>query len=82
MLERTLSIDCTQRIQATHREGMVRSPLMAYVEEVILEEPIQIPLKSLLFIVPENWQPPSNFFVEDTKPATASHHDTNTMEEK
>jgi hypothetical protein len=82
MLERALSIARTQRIQATRRGGMVRSPPMAYVEEVIPEEPIQIPLESLLFTVPENWQPPSNFFVEDTKPATAAHHDTNTMEEK
>jgi hypothetical protein len=59
MLERALSIARTQRIQAARRGGMVRSPPMAYVEEVIPEEPIQIPLESLLFTVPENWQPPS-----------------------
>jgi hypothetical protein len=28
----------------------------------------------------ENWQPPSSFYAEDTKPATASHDDPNTME--
>jgi hypothetical protein len=33
---------------------------MAYVEDVILEEPIQVPRESLLFIVPENLQPPSH----------------------
>jgi hypothetical protein len=43
---------------------------MAYVEEVIPKEPLQIPLESLLFTVPENWQPPSNFSAEATAPAT------------
>lgn len=55
---------------------------MDYVEELIPKEPIHIPQESLLVTMPENWQPPSKFFVEDTKPATAAHHDTNTMEEK
>jgi hypothetical protein len=54
---------------------------MAYVEEVIPEEPLQIPLESLLFTVPENWQPPSNFSAEATAPATEVRHCTNTMEE-
>jgi hypothetical protein len=81
-LERALSIARTQRIQTTRRGGMAWSPPMAYVEEVTPEEPIQIPPESLLFTVPENWQPPSSFPVEDTKPATTAHHDTNTMEAK
>jgi hypothetical protein len=34
---------------------------MAYVEEEIPEEPIQFPPESLLFTVPDNWQPPSQF---------------------
>jgi hypothetical protein len=55
---------------------------MDYVEELIPKEPIHIPQESLLVTMPENWQPPSNFFVEDTKPTTAAHHDNNTMEEK
>jgi hypothetical protein len=42
---------------------------MAYVEEVIPEEPLQLPLESLLFTVPENWQPPSHFSVKFTAPA-------------
>jgi hypothetical protein len=61
---------------------MAWSPPMAYVEEVTLEEPIQIPPESLLFTVPENWQPPSNFPEEDTQSATTTHHETNTMAEK
>jgi hypothetical protein len=81
-LERALSMARTQRIQTARREGMAWSPPMAYVEEVILEEPIQIPPESLLFTVPENWQPPSSFPEEDTKSATTAHHDTNTMEAK
>jgi hypothetical protein len=31
-----------------------RTPPMAYVEEEILEEPIQVPPESLLFIVPDD----------------------------
>lgn len=59
---------------------MAWSSPMAHLEEVTPEEPIQIPPESLLFTVPENWQPQSNFSVEDTKPATAAYHDTSTME--
>jgi hypothetical protein len=55
---------------------------MDYVEEVTLEKPIQIPLESLLFTSLENWQPPSIFPMKDTNPATLSHHNTITMEEK
>ena len=54
---------------------------MAHVEEVILEEPLQIPQESLLFTMPKNWTPPSNFSVEATTPATEVHHCTSTMEE-
>jgi hypothetical protein len=77
-----LSMAHTQRIQIARRGGMAWSPPMAYVEEVTPEEPIQIPPESLLFIVPENWQPPSSFPEEYTKPTTTTHHYTNTMEEK
>jgi hypothetical protein len=53
-LEQALSIARTQR-----REKPRTSP-MAYVEEDIPEEPIQVPPESLLFTVPDNWQPPSH----------------------
>jgi hypothetical protein len=43
---------------------------MAYVEEVFPEEPIQVPPEHLLFTVPDNWQPPSNFLEEATMAAT------------
>jgi hypothetical protein len=36
---------------------------MAYVEEEISEEPIQVPLESLLFIVTDNWHPPNHILV-------------------
>jgi hypothetical protein len=69
-LERALSIARTQRTQAALNREKVRSPPMAYVEEVIPEEPLQFPLESLLFTVPENWQPPSHFSAEAIAPAT------------
>jgi hypothetical protein len=53
-LERALSIAQTQ---CTERP---RTPPMAYVEEVILEEPIQVPSESLLFTVPDDLQLPSH----------------------
>jgi hypothetical protein len=78
-LERAFSMD---RTQIAHRERMAWSPPMAYVEEVILDEPIQIPLEPLLFTVPENWQPPSNLPEEAIKAVNAEHQDHNTMEEQ
>jgi hypothetical protein len=45
-LERTLSIAQTQHWERP------RTPPMAYVEEEILEEPIQVPPESLLFTFP------------------------------
>jgi hypothetical protein len=59
---------------------MVRSPPMAYVEEVFPEEPIQAPPKHLLFTVPDNWQPPSSLLGEVTKAATVEQQGHNTME--
>lgn len=40
---------------------------MAYVEEVVPEEPIQDPPKHLLFIIPDNWDSPT-CFMDETKP--------------
>jgi hypothetical protein len=34
---------------------------MAYMEEIIPDEPIQDYLDHLLFTVPENWNPPTDF---------------------
>jgi hypothetical protein len=53
-LERALSIARTQRWEKP------RTSPMAYVEEEIPEEPIQVPPESLLFTVPDNWQPPNH----------------------
>jgi hypothetical protein len=49
--ERAFSMARTQRI---HRTRKSRSPLVAYVEDVSLEEPIQVPPEYLLFTVPDN----------------------------
>jgi hypothetical protein len=54
-LEQALSIARSQRREKA------RTPPMAYVEEVIPEEPIQFPPESLLFIFLDNWKPPNQF---------------------
>jgi hypothetical protein len=46
---------------------------MAYMEEVILEEPILFPLESLLFTVPDNWQPPIQFPTSTSASGTIHH---------
>jgi hypothetical protein len=40
---------------------------MAYVEEIVLDKPIQVPPEHLLFTVPDNWDFPT-CFVNDAKP--------------
>jgi hypothetical protein len=47
---------------------------MAYVEEVLPEEPIQNPLEHLLFIVPNNWDPPTYFLGESNQRAIETQH--------
>jgi hypothetical protein len=44
-MERALSIAMNQHLEKP------RTPPMAYVKEVILKEPIQVPLESILFKV-------------------------------
>jgi hypothetical protein len=68
------------RTQLVHRERRLRTPPMAYVEEVFPEEPIQAPLEHLLFTVPDNWQPPSNLLGETTMDATGEQQERNTGE--
>jgi hypothetical protein len=63
-LERALSISQTQRWEKPRKWPM------AYVEEEILEEPIQVPLESLLFIVSNDWQPPSHNPATTRAPST------------
>jgi hypothetical protein len=53
-----------------------------FLEEVILEEPIQLSLDSMLFMVPENWQPPTSLPGEETQAITTAHHSTGTMESR
>jgi hypothetical protein len=60
---------------------MAWSPPVTFVEEVIPEEPIQLPPESMLFTVPENWQPPTSF-PEETQAITVAHHSTDTMESR
>jgi hypothetical protein len=44
--------------------------LMAFVEEEIPEEPSQVPPESLLFTIPNNWQPPSQIPTSTSAPTT------------
>jgi hypothetical protein len=53
---------------------------MEYVEEVFPEEPIQAPSKHLLFIVPDNWQPPSCLLGETTMDANGADQHCNNKE--
>jgi hypothetical protein len=43
---------------------------MAYIEEEILEEPIQVPPESLLFTVSDDWHPPSHNPASTRAPTT------------
>jgi hypothetical protein len=61
---------------------MAWSPPTTFVEEVIPEEPIQLPPESMLFTVPENWQPPTSFPEEETQAITMAHHSTGTMDSR
>jgi hypothetical protein len=67
--EKALSIARKQRARKTRKP---RTPPMAYVEEIVPEEPFQVPPEHLLFTVPDNWDPPTCFLVE-TKPPTITH---------
>jgi hypothetical protein len=60
-------------IAHTQRREKARNSSMAYVEEVIPKEHIHFPLKSLLFIVPDNWHPPSQFPIS-TSASGIIHH--------
>ena len=44
--------------------------LLAFVEEEILEEPSQVPPKSLLFTILDNWQPPNQIPTSISAPTT------------
>jgi hypothetical protein len=46
---------------AKRRRNRPRTPPMAYVEEVIPEGGLESPPEHTLFMVPENWNPSSNF---------------------
>jgi hypothetical protein len=61
-LERTLSI------AQTHLLEKPRTPPMDYVEKLIPKEPIQVPLESLLFTVPDDLQFPIH-----NKTSTGTH---------
>jgi len=57
-------------LRASIQEAILEGP-MAYVEEVISEEPFQVPPEHFLFTVPDNWNPSSDFREEASIPATA-----------
>jgi hypothetical protein len=59
--ERALAMACTRRTRKPW------TPPMAYVEEIVPDEPIQVPPAHLLFTVLDNWDPPT-CFVDEAKP--------------
>jgi hypothetical protein len=56
---------------ASRRRTTPRTPPMAYVEEVTLEDGLESVPEHTLFTVPDNWNPPSEFG-PDNKPPPAS----------
>jgi hypothetical protein len=62
--EKVLSI---ARKKEPVRPGRPRTTPMAYVEEIVPEEPIQVPPEHLLFTVPDNWDLPT-CFLEEARP--------------
>jgi len=61
--ERAFSMAQTQLVHKNRRLGM---PPMANIEEIIPDEPIQVPPAHLLFTVPENRNPPTCFLEKIT----------------
>jgi hypothetical protein len=55
-------------IASTRQRRKPRTPPMAYVEEIALEDAMQSYPKLPLFTVPDNWNPPTEFGVEDKPP--------------
>jgi hypothetical protein len=49
-------------IASTRRRRKSRTPPMAYVEEIALEDAMQSYPKLPLFTVPDNWNPPTEFW--------------------
>lgn len=63
---------------ARRRKSRPRTPPMAYVEEVIPEGGQPNPPEHTLFMVPENWNPRSNFGSDSTRPPASSKLDPST----
>jgi hypothetical protein len=69
--EKVLAIACTWR---TRKPGITGMPAMEYVEEIVLDEPIQDYRENLLFTVPDNWDPPTCFGNDSKPPALGMTH--------
>jgi hypothetical protein len=54
---------------------------MEFVEEVLLQEPLQIPPEPLIFTVPEGWQPSRSLPEEANQVIIVEHQGHNTMNE-
>ena len=54
------------------RRKKPRMPLMAYVEEITLEDPLQSYPKLPLFTVLDNWNPPTDFGLDDKLPPSGN----------
>jgi len=62
------------RTKLVHKDKNPKTPLMAYVEDIFSEEPIQAPSEHLLFTVPDNWNTPTWFPGEATIKSTGTPH--------
>jgi hypothetical protein len=69
--EKALALASRRKTRKSRRLG---TPPMAYVEEIAPGESIQSYNESLLFTVPDNWNPPACFGKDATTPAPRTVH--------
>jgi hypothetical protein len=72
--EKALSLAKRGRHRKSRGTG---TPSMAYVEEIPLEESLQNIAESLLFMVPDNWNPPTCFGADAMTPGPRAEHGPN-----
>jgi hypothetical protein len=63
-------LECALSIAQTQQREKPRTSPMAYVEEEISKEPIQVPLKSLLFTMSDDWHPPNHNLASTSTPTS------------
>jgi len=71
VFERALALASAR---ATREHGRHKTPPMAYVEETAPDESIQNCPEHLIFTIPDNWNPPTDFGNETKLPDPGTSH--------